>query len=117
MKVLVADSEAVIADLVEVLFTKSGKHSVVKANDTMTAVDVAKDNPDIGLVLLDTDCLGEGGVTDTLRNHLCPGCKIVLYSGAVIGDEDPKDFGVDLVVPKHHYPPELFETIAQACAA
>jgi len=116
MKVLIADNEPMITDLVEVILAEKGGHAVVKAHHTQAAVDVAKDNPDIGLVLLDMDCLGGGSVTEALRT-LCNECTIVLYSGGVVGDEDPKEFGVDAVISKLHYPPDLFQALAQACAA
>jgi CheY-like chemotaxis protein len=116
MKVLIADDLPEITDLVEVTLSQTGRFTVIKTHSTMEAVEVAKDNPDIGLVILDKDCLGGGSVTSVLRT-LCDGCKIVLYSGGVVGDEHPELFGVDLVVPKGTYPTDILEMFTWLCAA
>ena len=99
IKVLIADDERKLVDYLEFSLGKTGKYAVVKAHTNTAAVEIAKDNPDIRVVILDTDCLGGGAVAEALRN-LCPGCKIVLNSGGVTGDEDPAQLGVDMVLPR-----------------
>ena len=116
MKVLIADDNVVLAEIVEVILGENGAHTVIKAHSTQNAVEVAKDNPDIALVILDKDCLGLGGITHALRG-LFDGCKIVLYSGGVVGNEDPDEFGVDAVVPKDGYPTGLLQTMVWFLAA
>ena len=108
-KVLIADDLTQITDLVEVILGKKGI-TVVKVHNTRDIIEVALDNPDIDLLILDKDCFGEGSVVDTVR-RLCDGIKIVLWSGGFVGDENPADYDVDAVVPKGTSPVEILDRL------
>lgn len=109
-KVLVADSNVDITSLLEIKLGRS--FEVVTAHSSEQAVEVAKDNPDISIVFLNTECLGQGGIVTVLKG-LCANCKVILHSGSLVGDEDPALYGVDAIIPKAEDPDELLEFITE----
>ena len=115
-KVLIADNEPSVASSIEYIFNRTGKYHLVTAQSKEIAAQVIADNPDLSIVILDTDCLGQGGILDIV--HGCaPQAKTILWSGLVVGDENPASFGVDRVVSKTTEPIRLLMAVAELLAA
>ena len=114
MKILIAEDQPKVVGMLEFYFERTRKDELVTAHSAQEIVDVAKDNPDIQVVVLDMDCLGGGSVLDAVRS-LCPGCRFLLWSGGIVGDEDPKKFGVDALLSKAEPPIQLLMKLAELC--
>lgn len=115
IKVLVADSDSDIIELVKMVLERSDKYELLQARSNTEIVEVAKQHPDIKVVILDTDCLSHGSVTDVVRK-LCEGCKFLLFTGSVKGLGDPQEFGVDAIVMKPSQPHELLMKLSSLCS-
>lgn len=111
IKVLIANDEQMLVGTLRFMLER--KYAVVTSCSKETTAIVAADNPDIRIVLIDKDCLGDGGIIGILRNT-CRECRIVLYSGGVMSNEDPKKYAVDALL-NSSAPGSIMEMISVLC--
>jgi DNA-binding NarL/FixJ family response regulator len=114
IKVLIADDQPILTGTIEYYFDRSRKYELVTAHSSNEAARIAADNPDTRIVVLDTDCLGKGSIIEVVKGF-CPECKFLLWSGLIVGDENPADYRVDAVLPKAAHPAELLRKLADLC--
>lgn len=111
-KILLVDSEPLLLGVIGTYFDRNGRFELMTTSSSERAVEMLEDNPETELVILDSDCLGNGEVLQIIKK-LVPKVQTLLYSGKLIGTEIPQEFGVDAILPKGRHPLELMDSILQ----
>lgn len=114
-KLLLADDHDLVRATIAEYLGRSGGHEVLQASSYDAAAEIARETPDLTLVLLDyamPGMNGLGGLRDMVGQVACP---VAILSGAATPDIARQSFkaGAAGFLPKTLSPQELIEAVTQ----